>query len=264
MQTKLPRPSHEEYLRRREIVEDGFTSGIFVCFQFDRERLKRLQQHRNPMPPPTSDEALFAQELAWKEIEVDIAVAKKEAFKREHSDQKLPNFLTQKRIINTEPRLSQSEIDKVRPQFAGIGMLQPDFTIQVKYDPKMYNPRESLGSTRQWQMVDFLWLSQDLQKEAAARLEKFLQAQIPPKRLSYNQETYLRQAIKPRAFLEFWDHAALVMHHWLKAWIFIYRQSNDDSNMLAAKKLYDEFVEREPIEDWHMACMESYWTEGMA
>ena len=264
MQTKMPQPSQEEYLRRRGILDYAFASGIFVCFQFDTERMKRLQEHRRVMRLPTSDRELFAQELAWKEIEIDIAVAEKEEFKRAHSDQNLPKALTQKWIINTEPRLSKSEIEEVRPQFAATRMLQPDTTIQVLYDPRMYNPKVSLGSTRQWQTVDFLWLSKDLQKEAAARLEKFLRSQTPPRRVTYNQETYLRQAIKPKAFLQLWDHAALVMHHWLKAWIFIYEQTMDVSNEMAARKLFDEFVEREPIEDWHMACMERYWTQGIA
>lgn len=263
MQTNLPQPTQEEYLRRRRLLEDGFASGIFACFQFDTERLKRLHEHRHVVPLPTSDGELFAQELAWKEIEVDVAVAKKEAFKRAHSDQKLPIGLTQNWTTNTRPRLSRAEIEEVRPQFANVGMLQPDITIQVLYDPKVYNPKKPLGGMRQWQTVDFLWLSKELQKEATARLEKFLRSQAP-RRVTYNQETYLREAIKPRAFLELWDHAVLVMHHWLKAWIFIYRQTKDVSNSLAAVKLFDEFIEREPVEDWHRACMEKYWAEGMA
>ena len=215
------------------------------------------------MPLPTSDLELLARELAWKEIEVDIAVAKREAFKQGYSNQKfLPASFTQNWITDTEPRLSKSEIEEVRPQFANTGMLQPDITIQVLYDPKVYKPKVSLGSTRQWQTVDFLWLGQELQKEAAARLEKFLQSQRPG-RVTYHQATYLRQAVKPRAFLELWDHAVLIMHHWLKAWIFIYQQSEDAGNLLAANKLFEEFIEREPIEGWHMECMERYWADGM-
>ena len=264
MQRKMSHPTQEDYLQRRKVLEEGFASGIFACYQLDTERMKRLQEHRQVMPLPTSEQELYARELAWKEIEIDIAVAKKEAFKRAHSDQQLPAGLTQKWITNTEPRLSKSDIEEIRPQFANTGMLQPDTTIQVLYDPRTYNPRVSLGSTRPWQTVDFLWLSKDLQKEAAARLEKFLGSRNPDWRVTYNQETYLRQAIKPRAFLQLWDHAALVMHHWLKAWIFIYRRTNDTSNLVAAKKLYDEFIAREPIEEWHMACMERFWMQGMA
>ena len=262
MQTKLAQPTQEEYLRRRRILEYGFTSGIFACFQFDTARLKRLHEHRHVMPVATSDQELFAQELAWKEIEVDIAVAEKEAFKRAHSDQNLPIGLTQKWITSTQPRLSRAEIEEIRPQFLNVGMLQPDTTIQVRYDPKVYNPKKSLGGSRQWQTVDFLWFSKEAQKEAAARLEKFLRSH-GPRRVTYNQETYLREAIKPRAFLELWDHAVLVMHHWLKAWIFIYRQTKDVGNSLAAVKIFDDFIEREPIEDWHRASMEKYWAEGM-
>ena len=61
-----------------------------------------------------------------------------------------------------------------------------------------------------------------------------------------------------------WDHAVFVMHHWLKAWIFIYRQTKDVGNLFAAIRLFDDFVEREPIEDWHMASMERFWAQGMA
>ena len=263
MHTKLPQPTQDEYFRRRQTLEDGFASGIFVCFQSDIERLKRLQEHRLVMPVPTSDRELFAQELAWKEIEIDLAVAAKEAFKRAYSDEPLPKGLTQQWAISTAPRPSKSKIEEVRPQVADIGMLEPDTTIQVLYDSEIYNPKLSLETSRQWQTVDFLWLSKDLQKEASARFEKFLRAQPSSRRITYGQETYLRHAIEPRVVLQLWDHAVLVMHHWLKAWIFIYRQTKDIGNLMAATRLYDDFVEREPIEEWHMGFMEKCWAQGM-
>ena len=251
-------------MRRRQILEDGFASGIFVCFQFDIERLKRLQEYRLVMPVPTSDRELFAQELAWKEIEIDLAVAAKEAFKRAYADQPLPKGLTQQWTSITAPRPSQSKIEEVRPQLPDMGMLRPDTTIHVLYDPKIYDPKAPLGNSQQWQTVDFLWLSADLQEEAFARFEKFLQGQPSYRRITYGQETYLRHAIEPRPFLQLWDHAVFVMHHWLKAWIFIYRQTKDVGNLFVAIRLFDDFVEREPIEEWHMASMERFWAQGMA
>ncbi|KAL8789779.1 MAG: hypothetical protein Q9195_006671 [Heterodermia aff. obscurata] len=264
METNMALPTPEEYLRRRGVLEEGFASGIFACYQFDTERLKQLRQHRQVLPPPKSEQELYAQELAWKEIEIDIAVAKKEAFKQAYSEHNfLPKGLTQNWISNTEPRLSKSKTEEVRPKYFDFGMLQPDTTIQVFYEPRIYDPEKSLNGRRQWQTVDFLWFSKELQKEAAARFEKFLQSQ-KPRRVTYNQETYLRYAMKPREVLQLWDHAVLVMHHWLKAWMFIYQQTEDDGNLLAAKKLFDEFTEREPIGSWHMECIEKYWADGMA
>ncbi|KAG7006081.1 hypothetical protein G7Y79_00016g040660 [Physcia stellaris] len=255
-------PTQAEYIKRRQTLNDAFESGILVCFQFDNARMRRFQEHRHLKPLPTSDEEFFTQELAWKEIEIDIAVAKKEAFKRAYSHHDFPQVPTQQWTTNQPLKLRQSEIDKVRPEFADVAVLQPDITIQVLYDPKVYNLKETVHEGRQWQTVDFKWLSDGVQNEAFARLEKFFKAQQPAS-IPYQQEVYLRNALKPHRLVEYWDHAVMLLHHWLKAWIFIYQRSQDFKNLWEVTKILSDFKDREPFQDWHWKCMERYWDEGM-
>ena len=74
---------------------------------------------------------------------------------------------------------------------------------------------------------------------------------------------YLREALKPHRFVQYWDHAVMLLHHWLKAWIFIYLRSKDFKKFSEVTKLFTDFKDREPFQDWHWDCVERYWTDGM-
>ena len=264
------RPSPAEKLQRHKTLNDAFDSGILICFQHNKGCMKRLQEYWHMKPVPSSDQEAYTQELAWKEIEVDLAVARREAFKRTYADHKFPIDQTspppkkKRPLANPEPKLPRTVIEQVFAEEADEPMLKPDTPIQVLYNPGAYTSKPSATRTPSWKTVSFLYLSTETQNKAMARLERFLESR-PRASVTQGQESYLRQAFKvqPLCNVQMWDHAVLLLHHWLSAWVWIYSRAKNEEDLHEAMTLLEDFREREPMVEWHWESMERYWNVGM-